>query len=92
MDSQVCHSVAALEAVHPVKLVLFVREAAEPNGGLRGAAALAGLGDGVADAAVGKPTGVAAVVSLQFPGGVHLAHLGDLSTVFLAGPDCLIVG
>lgn len=92
VDLQVCHSVAALKAVHPVKLVLFVREAAEPHGGLRRAAALAGVGDGVADAAVGKPSGITAVVPQQFPGSVHLAHLGDLSTIFLAGPDCLIVG
>lgn len=82
----------ALKAVHPVKLVLFVREAAEPHGGLCRAAALARLGDGIPDAAVGQPASVAAVVSQQLPGSVHLAHLGDLSAVLLAGPDRLIVG
>lgn len=87
-----CQSVVALKAVHPVQLVLFVREASEPHGGLRGAAALAGLGDGIPHASVGQPAGVAAVVPQQLPGGVHLPHLGDLSAVLLAGPDCFIVG
>lgn len=82
----------ALEAVDSVKLVFFVREAAEPDGGLCRAAALARLSDGVADAAVGQPAGVTAVVPQQFPGSVHLPHLGDLGAVFLAGPDCLVVG
>ena len=87
----VCSSVVALEAVHSVQLVLFVGEAVEPHSGLRGAAAPAGVGDGIADAAVGQPAGVAAVVAQQLPGGVHLADLGDLSTVFLTRPDRLVV-
>lgn len=82
----------ALKAIDSVKLVFFVWEAAEPHGSLSGAAALARLGDGVPHAAVGQPAGVAAVISQQFPGSVHLAHLGNLSAVFLAGPDCLVVG
>lgn len=86
-----CGSVLALEAVHAVQLVLFVGEAVEPHGRLRGTAAPAGFGDGVADAAVGQPAGVAAVVAQQLPGGVHLADLGDLSAVLLAGVDGLIV-
>lgn len=82
----------ALEAVDSVELVFFVREAAEPDGGLRGAAALARLRDGVAHAAVGQPARVAAVVPQQPPGGVHLPHLGDLSAILLAGPHGLVVG
>lgn len=82
----------ALKAVDSVKLVFFVWEAAEPHGGLGRAAALARLSDRVADAAVGQPSSVAAVVSQQFPGSVHLAHLGNLSAVFLTGPDCLVIG
>lgn len=88
----VCGSVVALEAVHSVQLVLFVGEAAEPHGGLGGTAAPAGAGDGVADAAVSQPAGVAAVVAQQLPGGVHLADFGDLSAVFLTRRDRFIVG
>lgn len=85
-------SVLAFEAVHSVQLVLLVREAVEPHSRLRGAASAAGLGDRVAHTAVGQPAGVTAVVAQQFPSGVHLSHLGDLSTVLLACPDRLIVG
>lgn len=85
-------SVVALEAVHSVQLVLFVRVAAEPHCSLRGAAAPAGAGDRITDAAVSQPPGVAAVVAQQLPGGVHLADLGDLGTVLLTRPDCLVIG
>lgn len=88
----VCGSVVALEAVHSVQLVLFVGEAVEPHGGLCGTTAPAGLGDGITDAAVGQPAGVAAVVAQQLPGSVHLSDLGDLSAVFLTSLDRLIVG
>lgn len=88
----VCGSVVALEAVHSVQLVLFVGEAVEPHGGLCGTTAPAGLGDGITDAAVGQPAGVAAVVTQQLPGSVHLSDLGDLSAVFLTSLDRLIVG
>eukprot|EP00064_Thunnus_orientalis_P012858 superscaffoldBa00002019_g12894 len=88
----VCSSVVALEAVNSVQLVLFVGEAAEPHSSFCGTAAPARAGDGITDAAVGQPTGVAAVVTQQLPGGVHLANLGDLSAVFLTRSDRLVVG
>lgn len=82
----------ALEAVNSVQLVLFVGEAAEPHGGFCWTAAPARVGDGVTDAAVSQPASIAAVIAQQLPGGVHLAHFGDLSTVLLTSPDCFIVG
>lgn len=85
-------SVLAFEAVHSVQLVLLVREAVEPHSRLRGAASSAGLGNRVTDTAVSQPAGVTAVVAQQLPSGVHLSHLGDLSTVLLARSDCLVVG
>lgn len=88
----VCGSVVAFEAVDSVQLVLFVGEAMEPHGGFCGAAAPTGAGDGIADTAVCQPAGVAAVVAQQFPSCKHLADLGDLSAILLAGPDPLVVG
>ena len=85
-------SVLALEAVHSVQLVFLVREAGEPHGRFGWTAALAGAGDRVTDAAVGQPAGVAAVVAQQLPGGVHLAHLGDLGPVLKTRPHCLVIG
>ena len=85
-------SVLALEAVDPVQLVLLVGVAVEPHGCFGWTAAPAGAGDRVTDAAVGQPAGVAAVEAQQFPGGVHLAHLGDLRAVFLASLHCFVVG
>lgn len=39
------------------------------------------LGDGVTDAPIGQPARVAEVQSHEPPGGVELAHLGDVTTV-----------
>lgn len=90
--ARVCSSVVALEAVHSVQLVLFVGEAVEPHGGFCGTTASTGTGDGIADAAISQPAGVAAIIAQQLPSGKHLADLGNLSTVFLTSPDCLVVG
>lgn len=87
-----CGSVLAFEAVHSVELVLFVRKAIEPHGSLCGTAAPTGAGDGISNAAVGQPAGVAAVIAQQLPGSKHLPHFGDMCAVFLTGPDRLIVG
>ncbi len=88
----VCSSVVALEAVHSVELVLFVGEADKPHGSLCGTAAPAGVGDGITDASVSQPAGVTAVVTQQLPGGVHLADLGNLSTILLTRTDRLVIG
>lgn len=44
----------------------------------------AGLGDGIANATVRQPAGVAAVQSREPPRGVQLAHFGDVTGVFRA--------
>lgn len=88
----VCSSVVALEAVHSVQLVLFIWEAVKPHGSFCGTAASTGTGDGIADASVGQPASVAAVIAQQLPCSKHLADLGDLSTIFLTSPDGLVVG
>ncbi|KAG7218111.1 hypothetical protein INR49_020620 [Caranx melampygus] len=66
--------------------------AAEPYCSLCGAAAPAGTGDWITDAAISQPASIAAVVAQQLPGGIHLPDLGDLGTVLLTRPDCLIIG
>ena len=81
-----------LEAIHAIELLLLVGEAYEAHGGLCFAAVLAGSGDGVPDAAVGQPTGVAAVVAVEFPRSIHVAHLGDLCIVVQACLHSLVIG
>lgn len=72
-------------AVHTVQLLFLVGESDHAYRGLRRAAVLPGVGDGVAHATVSQPAGIAAVVSLQLPCGIHVAHFGDLGTVVPAG-------
>lgn len=81
----------ALEAVGTVELVLAIGVAREAHAGLVRAAAATGTANGVAHAPVRQPTCVAAVVAQKLPGGVHLAHLGELGTVALARLYRLVV-
>lgn len=74
-------SLLGLVAVHAVRLLCFVWESNEAHRGFCGAAVLARPGDRVADASVSQPAGVAAVVTLELPGGKDVAHFGDLSAV-----------
>lgn len=87
-----CGSVVALETIHSIQLMLLVREATEPNSSFSGTAAPARVGDGVTDTAILQPACITAVIAQQLPGSIHLANLGNLSTIFLACPDCLIIG
>lgn len=87
-----CGSVVALETIHSIQLMLLVREATEPNSSFSGTAAPAWVGDGVTDTAILQPACITAVIAQQLPGSIHLANLGNLSTIFLACPDCLIIG
>jgi len=73
------------EAINPKKLVLLVREAEVADARLAAAAAGPGIDDGVADAAILQPAGLAAVQQLDFPGSIELAHLGHSRPVVLAG-------
>lgn len=77
-------SLLALEAVDTKELLLLVRESHKAHGRLCWAAVAAGIGDGVADAAVSQPARVAAVITVQLPGSVHLGHIGNLSPIILA--------
>lgn len=74
-------SLLSLEAVDAVRLLHFIWESNKAHCSFCGAAVLARPGDGVADTSIGQPAGIAAVVALELPGGVHVAHLGDLRTV-----------
>lgn len=59
-------------------------EAEAADAGLCGATVGPGLGDGIADAAVCQPAGIAAVQPLEFPGRVELPDSGDLGPRILA--------
>lgn len=72
-------------AVHTIQLLLLVGESDHAHCGLRWAAVLPGVGDRVAYTTVSQPTSVAAVISLQLPSRVNVAHFGNLGTVVPAG-------
>lgn len=72
--------------------MLFVWEAREAHGSLGRTAAPSRPGDGVADAAIGQPARIAAVVSQKFPGGEYLAHFRDLSTIIETSLHRFVVG
>lgn len=67
-------------AVDTVFLVLR-GEAETTHPWFRWAAVRAGLGNGVTDTPIGQPASVAAVQSHEPPGGVELAHRGDVSAI-----------
>ena len=54
------------------------------HSGLRGTAVVPGRYYGIAEAAIRQPAGVAAVQPGELPGGVELAHRGDLGPVLIA--------
>lgn len=70
-----------LETVDTIRLLSLVWESKKANCSFFGAAVLAGLGNGVADTCVSQPSGIAAIVAIKLPGGVYVAHLGDLCTI-----------
>lgn len=74
-------SLLILVAVDAGRLLHLVWESNKAHCGFVGAAVLAGPGDGVADASVSQPAGIAAIVALELPGGVHVAHFRDLCTI-----------
>lgn len=74
-------SLLGLEAVDAVRLLHLVWESNEAHCSFCGAAVLAGPGDGVADASVSQPASIAAIVALDLPGSIHVAHLGDLCII-----------
>ena len=85
-------SLLGLVAVDPVRLLALVWEPNEPHRSLVGAAVLAWPGDGVADASVGQPASITAVVALELPGGVNVPDLGDLCAVIHTRLHGLIEG
>lgn len=85
-------SVVRSEAVDAVQLLLFVWEAGEAHRGLGGAAAPPRPRDGVADAAVLQPARVAAVIAQKLPGGEHLAHFRNPSTIAETSLHRFVVG
>lgn len=79
-------------AVDAIRLLHQVWESDKAHCSFCRAAVLAGPGDGVADTCVSQPAGIAAIVALKLPGGVHVAHLGDLCTIVYACLHSLIKG
>lgn len=74
-------SLLSLVAVDAVRLLIFVWESKIAHCSFCGAAVLAGPGDGVADTSVSQPASIAAIVALQLPGSIYVAHLGNLCTI-----------
>jgi len=75
-------SLSLLVAEDPKPALAGEAEAADT--GLHGAAVGPGLGDGVPDAAVRQPAGIAAIQPQELPGRVELPHPGDLGPHILA--------
>lgn len=73
------------EAIGPKEFVFLVGEAQVANTGFLAPAARPGVDDGVADASVPDPAGLAFVQELDLPGGVELAHFGHRSSASFAG-------
>lgn len=81
-DSFACFFLLVLpEAVDAVQAELPVWEAQVADAGLGASAAGARVDDGVADAGVLQPAGLAAVQQLELPGGVQLTHFGHHGAV-----------
>lgn len=76
------HSLSLLVAEDPKPAL--AGEAKAAHAGLRGAAVGTGFGDGVADTAIRQPASIAAVQPVEFPRGVEVSHLGNLSASILA--------
>lgn len=74
-------SLLGLVAVNAIRLLALVWEPNQPHCSFCGAAVLAGPGDGVADTPVSQPAGITAIVALKLPGGIHVAHLGNLCVI-----------
>lgn len=68
-------------AVDAVRLLHLVWESNKAHCSFCGATVLAGPGDGVADTTVSQPASVAAIEALELPGGVHVAHPGNLCPI-----------
>lgn len=71
-------SLVAVDAVRPLVLVW---ESDKPHRSFCGAAVLTRPGDGVADTSVSQPASITSIVALELPGGIYVAHLGNLCTI-----------
>jgi len=85
-------SLVSLVAVDPVELLRLLWESNKAHRSFCGTAILAGPGDGIANTAVGQPSGIAAIIAFELPRRVHVAHLGDLRTIIYACLHSLIIG
>lgn len=79
-------------AVDAVRLDLFVRETNKAHCSFSGAAVLAGPGYGVPDTSISQPASIAAIIALELPCSIKVAHLGNHCTVIDARLHSLVIG
>lgn len=63
LESSLCSSVEALEAVHSIQLVFLVRETIKAHSSSGETAASSGVRNRTTDTAVGKPANITAIVA-----------------------------